>query len=262
MPPTKLLESPRVEKLASLFLIVVTILMALVAIDRVAGLFEPRPTMGNTITVDGEGKITVVPDIATVSFSVTEDATTASQAQDAAAKKINVALAVAKQQGVAEKDIKTTSYSISPKYNTPQPCYAGYCPSYDQRVIGYTSSQTVEVKVRKIDDVGKVLSSLGDAGVSNLYGPNFTVDNIDKVREQAREAAIADARAKAKVLAKDLGVSIVRVASFYENGVPVYYYGKGGAAMDSVSAAPAAAPQIPAGENEITINVSVSYEIR
>jgi hypothetical protein len=258
---SKLLDSPRIEKLAALFLFLISIFVALIAVSQLLNLFQPRPPVGTMITVDGEGKVTAIPDIATISFSVSEDGDNASTAQDTAAKKINVALALLKGLGIDDKDVKTTSYSISPKYSYQPPCYSGYCPQPSSRIIGYTASQTIEVKVRKTADAGKVLSQLGDAGVSNLYGPNFTIDNMDTLKAKARADAISAARDKAKALAKDLGVSLVRVTGFYENGGPIYY-GKGvGMATDMV--APSAnVPTLPTGENDIIVDVTVSYEIR
>lgn len=259
MPPT-LLSSQRVEKLAALFLLVASVFVALIAIDRLVGLFEPRPPVGNMITVDGEGKVTAIPDVATIDFTVSEDGDNASSAQDTAAKKINVALALMEDLGIEAKDIKTTSYSISPKYSYVQPCYSAVCPPTPaSRIIGYTASQSIQVKVRKTADAGKVLSQLGDAGVNNLYGPNFTIDDMDALKAEARAEAIDAARGKAKALAKNLGVSLVRVTGFYENGGPIYYGKAMGMGGDS-----AAAPSIslPTGENEIVINVTVSYEIR
>ncbi|MEK9176991.1 MAG: SIMPL domain-containing protein, partial [Patescibacteria group bacterium] len=142
-----------------------------------------------------------------------------------------------------------------------QPCYTGYCPPSESRIIGYTESQTVEVKIRDLDLVGKVLANLGDTGVSNLYGPNFTIDDEEGVKAKARKSAIQNARTKANVLAKDLGVRIVRVVNFSESGGPIWY-GKtmvGDAMMESAGAP---VPNIPAGENEIVVDVSVTYEIR
>lgn len=260
--PSKLLESPRVEKLTALFLLVASVFVALLALQSFTKLFEPRPPVGNIISVDGEGKVTAIPDIATMSFTVSEEGVTASAAQDTATKKIHVALALLKDLGIEDRDVKTTSYFISPKYSYQPPCYGGFCPPIESRIVGYTASQTVEVKIRKTDDAGAVLSKLGDAGVSNLYGPNFTIDDLDALRASARAEAIAEARDKAKKLARDLGVSLVRVTGFYENGGPIYYgYGKGIAEFGG-DGVPEADPSIPAGENEIVVYVTVSYEIR
>ncbi len=260
--------SARIEKLVALLLIVGAIFLALLSFGTIKSLWQAPPMVGNVITVDGTGKTTAIPNIATISFTVTGEGANASQAQDEATKKINVAVDLLKDKGVDDKDIKTTSYSVSPKYSYPQPCYSGGPCVYDeQRVIGYTVNQTTEVKVRDTGAVGDMLTLLGDAGISQLYGPNFTVEDMDTVMAEARRLAIEEARAKAEVLADDLDVRLVRVVSFYENqgGYPQpYYYGRdmavgmGGA----VSEAKAPSPTVPLGENEISVSVSISYEIR
>ena len=254
-------SSKRIERLVAVFLIVASVFVAILAIDSFSGLFDAGTPATNTITVDGVGKATAVPNIATISFSVMGEGKTASMAQDEATKRNNVALALLKQKGVDEKDFKTTSYTLSPKYSYPQPCYNGPCAYDEQRVIGYVVNQSTEVKVRDLAKVGDLLSALGDAGISQLYGPNFTVEDEDAVRAEARKEAIDEARAKAKVLARDLGVRLVRVVSFNENGgpYPVPYFGRGGAMSADVAMK---SPEVAPGENEYTSNVMITYEIR
>ena len=258
--------SPRIEKLAALFLVAATIFVAFLAVQAAMDWWESSPTIGNVITVEGEGKATAIPDIATISFTVTGEGKNASAAQDEATKKINVAVALLKEKGIKDTDVKTTSYNVSPKYSYPQPCYNAPCVYDEQRVIGYTVTQSTEVKIRKTGEVGDVLTALGDAGISMLYGPNFTVEDPDAVMAAARKQAIGEARAKAEILAQDLGVSLGKVVNFYENsgGYPVPYYsrdmamGMGGAvAMEAK-----VAPEVPVGENEIVSRVSITYEIR
>ena len=258
------LESPWVGKLAALFLIFATIFMAATAVNALINFDSISGQPTNVITVSGEGKVSAVPNLATISFTVSENATTASAAQDAVTKKSNTAIAVLKDLGIEEKDIKTSSYNVYPRYNNPAPCYSYPCPDYEQRIIGYTASQTVDVKVRDTAKAGDVLASLGDSGVSNLYGPNFTIEDQDALVAEARKEAIEKARAQAKEMASQLGVRIVRIVSFSEGGYPMpYYYGKGGVAMDAaVRNESAPAPALPAGENEIMVNVSITYEIR
>ncbi len=257
-----LFSSSRIERLVALFLIVASVFVALLAVDSLQSLFEAGPPATNTISVDGTGKATAIPDIATISFSVIGEGKNASQAQDEATKKNNIALALLGDMGIDEADFKTTSYSVTPKYSYPAPCYNGPCVYDEQRIIGYTVTQSTEVKVRDTGAVGDLLSALGDAGISQLYGPNFTVEDEDAVRAEARKEAIEEARAKAKLLARDLGVSLVRVVNFSENsgGYPVPYYradlGMGGS-MESK-----AAPEIAPGENEIVSQVYITYEIR
>lgn len=218
----------------------------------------------NTITVEGTGDATAVPDIATISYTITGKGATVGAAQTTSTEIVNKALAVLKDAGIEEKDIKTTSYNVSPEYEYAQPCYyGGTCPVSNPKIIGYQVLQSLEVKVRDTAKAGEVLQGLGDAGVDNIYGPNFTVDDDDATKEEARAKAIADARAKAKVLAKELGVHLGKVVSFYENsgGYPMYDKGLGGAEGVSMTRE-APAPNLPAGENQTTISVSITYEIK
>lgn len=219
----------------------------------------------NTITVEGTGRAAVIPDVARLVFTVTESAATVADAQKAATDKINSALDSVKGQNIDDKDVKTLSYQVNPKYEYAQPCYAGaVCPpTGSPRIVGYEVSQTIEVKVRDTAKAGDVLQSLGSIGVQNISGPDFVVDDESEVANKAREEAIKEAREKAKQLAKELGVSLGDIVSFYEsNGPgPMYAeYGKGGAVSDM--RAPVAAPTLPVGEQETNVTVSITYEIR
>ena len=214
----------------------------------------------NIITVTGKGEIMVKPDIATVSFGVSAENMDVAKAQTESATKINSIIDFLKTKGIDEKDIKTTNYNIYPRYdyiqaNTLYP-YGG-----KQVLAAYVVSQNVEVKIRDISKAGEILSGIGGFGATDISGLSFTVDNQDAIKNQARDLAIADAKAQAKVLAKGLGVKLVKITSFYENGnYPIYYDMNKSSAMSLGSAE--VAPQIPVGENTITSNVSITYEIR
>jgi uncharacterized protein YggE len=263
-----LLESPRVAQAAFVFLCIAVAFLAVSMIGELQHFGEPSAAQ-NVITVSGEGKVSAPPDIATINFTVSEDASTAADAQDAAAKKLNAALAALKDQKIADADIQTSSYNVYPKYSSAQPCVYNTtvnglivpCPQTEQKIVGYTASQTVTVKVRNVDAVGDVVTALGGAGISNLNGPSFTIDNPDKLQADARAKAIEDARTKADALAKDLGVRIVRVTNYSENGggypVPMYMKAEASGAADARTV-----PQVPTGENDVTVDVSVTYEIR
>ena len=218
----------------------------------------------DTITVTGEGKVVAVPDTATFSFTVDQTAPDVATAQSKATSVSNTIIDYLKQQGIADADIQTTDYSVNPQYNYgSQICTSnGYCPPQKQTIIGYEVAQTVSVKVKDISKAGTLLSGVGTRSVSNVSGLSFTVADQEVLNAQARDKAITDAKTKADVLAKSLDVSIVRVVSFSENQGGIYpMYGKGAGTM-AVSSDAAVAPQIPIGQNTITSDVSVTYEIR
>jgi uncharacterized protein YggE len=121
------------------------------------------------------------------------------------------------------------------------------------------------VKVRDTAKAGELLSGVGSQGATEVSGLNFTFDDPDAVDAEARAEAIADAKTKAEELADQLGVRIVRVVSFNENksypGVPSPLY-RQEAAMGGADMAVSNAPEISVGQNKVTTNVSVTYEIR
>ena len=219
----------------------------------------------DTITVQGEGQAAVAPDVARISFSVLHTAATVSEAQTAVTKQANAAIDYVKGQGVAEKDVKTLSYNISPQYSYPNPCPPGsLCPAYSgsPKITGYQVSETVQVTMRDLTKVGAMLSGLGKLEVQNLNGPDFALDDSTAGYSAARADAIDKAKTQAKVLANQLGVHLGKIVSFSESSggtiYPMMYKG-----MDSgVSALQAPTPSVPTGENTYNASVSITYEIR
>ncbi|MFO0718673.1 MAG: SIMPL domain-containing protein [Candidatus Paceibacterota bacterium] len=218
----------------------------------------------NTIVVAGKGEVIAIPDIATINFSVVEQATTVSEAQNKATAKMNKALDTLKGLGVEEKDVKTIDYSAYPRYEyLSQVCTMYSCPpSGTQKLIGYEVRQSIMVKIRNIADAGKILGNIGETGVSDISGLNFTVDDQDAKVREARKSAIDDAKEQAKQLAKDLGVRLGDIVSFNESGnYPMPMYAVKDMAMGMGGSAESA-PQLPAGESKITSNVTIVYEIK
>lgn len=223
----------------------------------------------NTITLSGHGEVQAVPDIASVYFTIRKEAKTVKEAQDGVAEVEKKALDFLKTSKVLAKDIKTSNASFYPKYEyqydykTVLPCNAYGCPPRPGKnvIVGYESSESITVKVRNTDDVGSIMQGLGGLGVEELNGPDFTIDNEEGLKIQARKEAIDDAKAKAKALAKDLGVRLGSISSFSESG---YYpspmmYAKDMAVGASAEPAPA---QVPKGENTISSDVTITFEIR
>lgn len=227
--------------------------------------YDNKPV--DIISFSGHGEVSAVPDIANVDFSISKDAKTVKEAQDGVAQIEKKSLDFLKSNSVADKDIKTTNSSFYPKYEYQYqkqaiPCTQNGCPPTPGQnvIVGYTASENITVKIRNTDDAGKIIQGLGSVGVSNLNGPNFAVDNEDILKIQARKIAIDDAKVKAQVLAKDLGVRLGKITSFSESGynpVPMMY------AKDSMMSVGTVAPAVlPKGENKINSDVTITYEIR
>ncbi|MBI3634118.1 MAG: SIMPL domain-containing protein [Candidatus Yonathbacteria bacterium] len=221
----------------------------------------------NTISVSGEGEVLAVPDIATISFGVREEAKKVSDAQNKVSAKMKTTLTAVRKLGVPDKDIKTQNYNSYPKYEWQDgavSCLSLNCPPprpNKQVLTGYEVSQSVTITVRNLDLVNGLVDTLGTAGVTDMNGPNFAIDKQDELKTEARKQAIDKARAKAYVLARDLGVSLVRVVSFSEGqNYPIYartMMAEGvGVSKD------ASTPELPQGEEKITSQVTVTYEIR
>ena len=277
-------EGPRGGQLQTALMVAAWILVAFLAVQVVSGVSGLRyigagVQATNTINVSGHGELFAAPDIATFTFSVVSDKSTVADAQADATAKINAVTAYLTGAGVDTKDIQTSGYSIYPQYDylsavcpqsAPVMYSAGsgassvaYCPPGKQTLKGYEVRQTTTVKVRDISKAGDLLSGVGAKGATEVSSLSFTFDNPEAVQQQARDKAIADATAKAQTLAKELGVSLVRVVSFNETNGQVYYgkamaYGMGGAADSAV----APSPVISTGQNQITDDVSITYEIR
>ncbi|MFA6077069.1 MAG: SIMPL domain-containing protein [Candidatus Paceibacterota bacterium] len=260
-------------KVSLVFLVV----LSLFFVVRLLSEFRSYGKMGssdtNTITLSGHGEVQAVPDIASVYFTISKTAKTVKEAQNGVAGIEKKALDFLKTKDIADKDIKTTNASFYPKYEyvralCPQVETGGVSgSSYDcgtgkQVLTGYEASESITVKIRNTDEAGAVMQGLGTTGVLNLSGPNFAIDDEDALKAQARKEAIEDAREKAKVLADDLGVRLGRVANFSESGnYPVMMYAESAMMKDGAGRAPAPAV-IPKGENTISSDVTITYEIR
>lgn len=227
-----------------------------------------RDGIQNTITLTGHGEVTAVPDIANIYFTIHKEAKTVKEAQETVANIEKKVLESLKSNGIAEKDIKASNASFYPKYEykyekTAVVCNQYGCPPQNgsNQIVGYESSESITVKVRNTDSVGKIMQDLGTLGVSELNGPNFAIDDEDGLKAEARKLAIDEAREKAKILAKDLGIRLGKVSSFNENGnypMPMMY------AKDSMASgvAESAPASLPKGENIISSDVTITYEIR
>ena len=256
-------EVQKILKWVWVVLIVLTAFLAVKTFGALKDLRDINPAY-NSISVSGVGEAVSVPDIATFSFTVSADAPEVSDAQKSVTEKMEVILTELKSLGIEEKDIKTTDYSVWPKYTyEPTVCSSAFCPPSRQVPNGYTANHSVSIKIRKTQDAGKALALVGAKGATGLSGISFTVDDPEKILDEARSKAITDAKDKAKVLSRELGVRLVRVVSFYDNtgGGPTPYYAEGMGA-DSIKTSTLPAPTIPIGENKVTVNVTVTYEIR
>lgn len=257
-------EMKEIYKWGRIVLIVLAVFLGVYTLNGLKGLRNPNPVY-NVITVNGEGEAVAIPDIASFTFSVSQDSPTVVAAQEGVTKKMDAIIAALKNLGIEERDIKTSDYSVYPKYEyATQPCSPNFCPPGRQVQDGYTANHSVSVKVRDTAKAGEALAAAGNAGATNMSSISFTIDDPDTLVNEARAEAISDAKEKAEMLADELGVKLVRVMGYSDNmgGGPMPYYRQEVALGMGGDAVAQKAPTLPTGENKFTINVSVTYEIR
>jgi uncharacterized protein YggE len=198
------------------------------------------------ITVSGEGKTTGQPDIAVLSLGVSSVKPTVKDARDDAAGTMQKVVDAIKADGVADKDVQTSQYSINPEYD--------YSQGGSGKLVGYRVTNTVTVKVRDVNNTSQVLDDVTTAGgdIVQVQGITFTIDKPEALQDQAREAAVNDAKARAQRLADTAGVKLGDPISITENyTMPV--------TSDSRQylAAPATGPSTPIQTGELDVNVTV-----
>lgn len=213
---------------------------------------DPATPAEHTISVAGMGRVIISPDTADLRLGVLVTAKTVKDARARAATAMTDVLANLRKIGIADRDIQTTVLSLQPVYDYstgPKP----------PRLTGYTLSNTVAVTIRDLAKVGDAIDGALAAGATTLDSVSFRVDNQTAAEKQAREAAMAEAKAKATTLASAAGVAITGVQSISETVAPIPYpifYGEAaGAAVKDVQT-----PVMP-GTSEVSVSVSVVYVI-
>lgn len=222
------------------------------------------------ISVTGNGTVTVTPDVAQLSVGVQARAATVAEARSIAARAQEAVLASLKANGIQDRDIKTQGLNIRPEYGsrplaTPAPAAPTRPPSTpipagEPVIVAYVMTNTVSVRVRNLDSVSKVVDEAVAAGgdVVRLNGISFTVDEPERFAAEARELAVKDAHARAEALAKLAGVQLGKPRAINEYLGP--NVGRGGAVAAAAPTADVATPISP-GETEVTMQVSIVYEV-
>lgn len=206
-----------------------------------------------TIAVSGTAERFVQPDTASLSFTINQKSPTIAQATDSVNSRIADLLGFLRNFGIDDADMKTLSYRVNPEY-----VYEG--ESRVRRQDGYRVNQSVQIKIRDLGNVEAVLTRIGEIEIDNLNGPNFSVDDDEEIRAELRREAIIDAKEKAESLGDDLGVTLRTIVGFQESGIPVAYNYATARSFGLAESADVAA-EIPAGEDLLSANVSIVFEI-
>ncbi len=211
--------------------------------------------MQRSISLSGHGEVKSAPDMAVVTAGVTSSATTAREALTANNTAMNSVLSALTTAGIAAKDIQTSNFNVSPRYEYVQD------GSKPPRITGYDVSNNVTVTIRKLDGLGPVLDQLVTAGSNQINGIQFLIDKPEMITDEARKDAVADAERKASVYARAAKVSLGKVISISEGGgytPPGPVYAK---AMRAEAADGAAVP-VAQGEQTVAIDVNVVWELQ
>jgi uncharacterized protein YggE len=207
-----------------------------------------------TVSFTGEGKVKSTPDTARVDIGLVTEGADTITVQNENSKKMNAVIGFVKEQGIKDEDVKTSTYSLSPKY------------SYTKGksiLVGYILNQMITVTIRDLEKVGKILDGSVSAGANEISSVSLFTDKPEELKNKAREDAVNQAKEKAKSASKTAGFRLGRLIGFSENfsGEPRMYYekmGMGGGASSSV----APSPQIEPGSQDITVNITLTYLIK
>lgn len=245
------------------FAFVMTAATGALAQPAPAPTFAPLGPNSALLSVNAEGQSRRTPDIAVFSAGVVTQAPTAGEALADNSGRMDRVVAALKREGIADRDIQTSSISLQPRYSDPRPPQpvrtGGPVPEPEApRIIGYEARNTVQVRVRDLDRMGRVIDRLIAEGANQVNGPSFTLDEPDAALDEARTEAVSKARSRAELYARAAGMRVTRILSISESG---------GASplrenFAMARAAPAAAPTpVAPGELTLGITLSVQFEL-
>lgn len=252
-----------VSAIIAIFILAFSVVAYVKFFAKTADLYSLR-----SFSTSGEGRVVAVPDTAEFTFSViTQGGKDITKLTEENTAKTNKIMEFLKASGVKDEDVKTQNYNVEPRYQyfSCPPVVSierSVCPLPE--ISGYTVIQTVLAKVRDFTKTGDTLSGVVKNGANNVSQLNFTIYDSSELQNKAREQAIQKAKEKAKKVAKAGGFRIGKLISIEEGGYipPPIFYGKGIGGGFEGGEALNAVPVIQPGSQEITVNVTLRYEIK
>lgn len=252
------LQSTGAGVLGGLVLVSVIVYLGAATMNKVReGRYIGRPeSQRDTITIQGEGKVTATPDIGQITISIVKQNRDVNKAQEQNITQFNQLIEALKKEGIDKKDMTTTNYTVYPIYDW----------SDGTQVFKYYEvRQSLSVKIRDLEKAGSIITVAGQNGVNEVSGLTFTIDDPEGLKEEARKLALENAQKKADNLADLAGVKLGKIVSFSETSSDYYppqpyFYadkaqdGRGGANFES-------APSFEAGSQDIRVYATIQYEI-
>ena len=208
---------------------------------------------GTRLDITATGEVTRVPDVAIITAGVVTRSASASGAIQDAANRMQRVLAALKRAGVEDRDIQTSSVNLNPEYRYPE--------NQSPQLTGYTATNQLTIRFRDIRNSGKILDALVSEGANQINGPSLTIDKPEAALDEARAKAIADARGRAELYARSLGMRVARVVSVSESGgsfpvpPPMPMFAR-------AEAAQAADTKIVPGEQKLQVSLAVTFELQ
>lgn len=216
--------------------------------------------MERTISVNGTGRISSAPDLADINIGVVTQAETARDALSSNNEAMRAIHDLLKERGVASKDIQTVNINVSPRYSQPSPSQPGQQREpFVPRIVGYEVRNTVQITARDLEKLGGILDAVVQSGANQINGISFRIDEPEKLLNEARKRAVADARRKAEQLAGEAGVVVGLPISINESGG--FFPPPRPMAAARMMAESSEVP-VAGGEQELTINVSIVFELK
>lgn len=207
--------------------------------------------MQRTITVSATGRVSAEPDVVRLQAGLTTQATTARKALTENNRVMAELIAALKNEGIAEQDVQTSNFNVSPRYTRPERGEAA-------RITGYQVSNQVQVTVREIERAGDIMDLLVRLGANQMSGMSFEVSDADQLKDRARQNAMKAARRRADLLADAAGAEVGNVITISED---VPQHGPRPVAMRSAARAESSVP-IAAGSQELTARVTVTWQLK
>lgn len=207
---------------------------------------------GTRLDISATGEVSRVPDIAVISAGVMTRSTSATDAIQDNATRMERVRAALKRAGIADRDIQTSNISLNPEYR--------YQENQPPQLTGYTASNQVNVRFRDIRNTGRILDALVAEGANQINGPSLTIDKPEAALDEARAKAIAVGRARAELYARAMGMRVARLLSVSEGGgfqaprpMVMMRAEAGGAVADS---------KIDPGEQQLQVMLTMSFELQ
>jgi uncharacterized protein YggE len=223
----------------------------LAAAPAVAQVTDARPITGTRLDVVATGEANRVPDVVRINAGVTTQAPTATEALRQNAAQMQSVRAALRRAGVAERDIQTSSINLSPDWR--------HIENRTPELIGYRAHNQVSVRFRDIASSGRILDALVAAGANQIDGPTFMIDRPEEALDEARRQALTNARARADLYARALGMRVLRILSVSEAGMG--YMPPPQPVMVREMAAQASTDIVP-GEQTLTASLTVTFELQ